>query len=138
MSRTSSKNTILSSLRSIASSALNECILKYKIFSAVPIKDLKEFNREVVGTILDILEGVLEKLICPSNTEKDDTAAKSDFSNADGYNTFPYLLSVYKYKKIRQRMSIVLERFYNNLVVLIEKKNRNWYSDRCLRRVFNK
>jgi hypothetical protein len=116
------KNAILSSLKSITyetkekcMSVLDECTLKYKVFSALPVNDSSEFNKEIIGAILDILEGVLKKLITVSSTKKEDTAAVSNFSNADGYNTILYILSVYEDKTIRQRISRYSDGYFEGI-----------------------
>jgi hypothetical protein len=59
-------------------SVLEEYTLKLKILSVFPVNDRSEFNKEVVGAILDILQGVLEVLMTASTTEEEDTAAQSN------------------------------------------------------------
>jgi hypothetical protein len=91
--------------------------LKDKIFSALPVNDSSEYNRGVVGVILDILKDVAIELMSTSSSKEEVTNFQSQFSNGDGYNTLLFLLSVYEDKRIKERISIVLGVFYFNMVV---------------------
>jgi uncharacterized protein (DUF3084 family) len=110
------KNAILSSLKSIPYktrqkriSVLKEYTLKYKILSTLPINDSSEYNGEVVGVILDILNNVAVNLM-------NATSSREDTKNLE-------------------RISVVLGRFYNYMVVSEEGKTViDILTDKCFER----
>jgi hypothetical protein len=122
------KNTILSSLKNIPYntkqeqiSILNGNTLKLKILATFPINDSNLLNKEIINIILDILQNVAKNLMSVGSTEDERTQFKSQFSDADGYNTLVYLLSVYEDKKYKERISIILGRFYYDIEIPKEK-----------------
>jgi hypothetical protein len=123
------QNEILSLLGSIPYHTREECVsvlkeytLKYKIFSVLPINDSSEFNKGVITVILNILYSVCVKLMNASGSREEITNFQSQFSNADGYNTLLYILSVYENNKIRERICITLGRFYERVAIPEEGK----------------
>jgi hypothetical protein len=113
------KNVVLSSLKTVPYGTKQEKInvlsgitLKLKIFPCLPVDDSSVFHREIIGVILDILEGVAGGLFNAGTTEEEDVHPRSQFSTADGYNTCLHLLNLYKDKKYRERIAIILGTFY--------------------------
>jgi hypothetical protein len=96
---------------------LNEATLKLKIFSSLPIDDSSIFHREIIDVILDILESVALGLLNEDSTEEEDIQMQSLFSAADGYDTCLYLLNVYEDKKYKERIAIILGKFYYDLEI---------------------
>jgi hypothetical protein len=118
------KTAILSSLKNIPYKTRQEKItvlsgtaLKLNIFSSLPVNDSSIFHKEIINVILDILESVANGLMNTGSTDKEKAQFQSQFWAADGYNTCPYLLSVYKDKKYKERIAIILGLFYYNMEI---------------------
>jgi hypothetical protein len=101
---------------------MDPSIMKNKIFSTLPVNDSSEYNKEILHMILDILQDVAIELMSSFSSKEERTNFQSQFSNADGYNTLLYVLSVYEDKINKERICIVLGLFYDCIMVPEEGK----------------